>query len=256
MSGRSESGRDLLSDMAGPGGALVALVLSAALTPLRDTWFGATNSQLLLVVVIASAASLGGRRAGAVTAAAAALAYNYFLTRPYYSLHIDDPRDVTGVILLLVVGLVIGEFARARGRTRHRLTLETDSVERLERIASLLVSERTHAELCDAVSDELRAQLALASATWVPVDQPTGLPVMERSGWIATNHHHFGRDGYLLPEQGIELPVEFAGARLGAFALVPIPAVGLTPEQRRVAVAISDLLASALARTSGAWRPD
>src|SRR6478736_5406576 len=80
-------------------GGLGALALAALLTPLRETAFGNTNAALVLVVVVAAAASAGGRRAGAVTAIVAALSYNFLLTRPYLSLHVDDATDLMTVIL-------------------------------------------------------------------------------------------------------------------------------------------------------------
>jgi K+-sensing histidine kinase KdpD len=239
------------SPFALPGGAFAALILGAAMTPLRETAFGNTNAALLMVVVIAAAASLGGRAAGVVTALTAALSFNFFLTRPYLSVHIADPTDAITVALLVFVGLVIGAFAHRRKRVLAQLRTQTDSTERLERIAQLLVSELTHDQLCEAVAEELREQLELKSARWRPISDPTGLPIMDRTGWVEEPVHRHRGAGFLLPEQGVELPVEFAGARLGAFELVPETGFGVSADQRRVAIALSDLLASALARSSG-----
>ncbi len=53
-----------------------------------------------------------------MAALVAALAFDYFLTRPYGSFRITGHADLVTGILLLVVGLAVGELA-ARGR-RHR----------------------------------------------------------------------------------------------------------------------------------------
>jgi K+-sensing histidine kinase KdpD len=230
-----------------PLGAMFAVGLAAVLSPLRDTSFGNTNAALVLVVVIAAAASMGGRGAGALCAISAALSYNFFFTRPYQSLHINDTKDVVTVLLLLGVGLVVGEFARSRGRNLGRIRRHAESAHRLERVAGILATESSIEQLCDAVCAEVEAELNLAEAHWAP-ELATGRPVMERSGWVpATIHRHSG-DGFELPADGVDLPVSYAGARLGTLVLVPQPDTGVSVDQRRVALALADLLASGLAR--------
>lgn len=252
MTGGIATGRGAPVSLAVPAGAAAAILTAVVLVPVRETAFGNTNAALVQVVVVSAAGSLGGRRAGIATSVAAAMSYNFFLTRPYLSLHVAAVTDVITIGLLLVVGLVVGSFADRRRRTLDRLRGQTDSTERLERIARLLVSELDHAQLCAAVAAELRDELGLRAARWCPVLGATGLPVLERSGWVGAAVHRYGASGYELPASGVELPVEFAGARLGAFELVPEPGVGVSGEQRRVAVALADLLASALARGAGA----
>jgi hypothetical protein len=237
----------VMDPLIAPLGAILAIGVAAVMSPLRNTSFGNTNAALVLVVVIAAAASMGGRGAGALTAISAALSYNFFLTRPYQSLHINDTKDVVSVVLLLGVGLVVGEFARSRGRNLGRIKRHAESAHRLERVAAILVTEAGVEQLADAVSAEIQAELNLAEVRWES-NFATGRPVMERSGWIpATVHRHTG-DGFELPRDGVDLPVSFAGARLGTLVLIPQADVGVSVDQRRVALALADLLASGLAR--------
>ena len=63
-------------------------------------------------------ASTGRRLAAAVAALVSALSFDFFLTRPYQSFRITRHSDLITEILLVVVGLAVGELA-ARGR-RHR----------------------------------------------------------------------------------------------------------------------------------------
>ena len=239
--------RVVLDPLVAPLGAMAAIGTAALMSPLRDTSFGNTNAALILVVVIAAAASLGGRGAGALCALSAALSYNFFMTRPYQSLHINDPKDIITVVLLVVVGLVVGEFARSRGANVGRIRRHSECAHRLERVATLLASDAGFDQLCSEVCAELEAELDLENAHFES-DVTTGRPVMERSGWVpATVHRHRG-DGFELPPGGVDVPVSFAGARLGTLVLVPKDEVGVPLDQRRVAVALADLLASALAR--------
>lgn len=70
------------------------------------------------MVVIVAIASTGRRLAATVAAIVSALAFDYFLTIPYESFRITNHQDLISEILLIVVGLAVGELA-ARGR-HHR----------------------------------------------------------------------------------------------------------------------------------------
>jgi hypothetical protein len=55
------------------------------------------------------------------------------------------------------------------------------------------------------------------------------------------------RAGFELPEQGCEIPVSGRGRLLGRFVLEPRPGVGVSLEQRVVAVALADQVGATLA---------
>ena len=93
------------------------IAVAAALIPWRHHLDTADNA-LFLVVVIVAVASTGRRLAAAVAAIVSALSFDFFLTRPYLSFRITRHSDLITEILLVVVGLAVGELA-ARGR-RHR----------------------------------------------------------------------------------------------------------------------------------------
>jgi K+-sensing histidine kinase KdpD len=243
------------SPLAAPLGAIATMAVAAALTPLRDTAFGHTNAALVLVVIVACSASLGGRWAGVLSATTAALSFNFFLTEPIHSLHIDDATDITTVVLLAAVGLVIGEFARQRGIRADALAEvaagDLERAQRLERVAGYLASDLTHEQLCAAVAEEVRDELGLASARWEPYGVTSDRPMMERSGWVPVDHHRHTAEGFEFPPGGVDVGVSYAGARLGTLVLIPHPGVGVSSKQRKVALALADLLASALARGRG-----
>ena len=237
--------------LVGSLGAIAAIAVAALLTPLRETAFGNTNAALVLVVVVAATASHGGRAAGAVSALIAALSYNFFLTRPYLSLHIDHTTDVVTVLLLVVVGLVVGEFARNRFRRDRQLRRTTAGSHRLERVARLMSDGMRGDELANAFAHEIAEELDAREVRWQPGSEPTGLPVIEPSGWIPSSIHHHQAEGFELPADGGELPVLFAGSQVGSMLLTPSPGVGVSIDERRVAVALVDLLGSAIGRNEG-----
>ena len=88
--------------------ALGPLVVASLLVTVRDH-MARSNAALVFVIVVVLAAALGGRWAGVTAAVISAMSYDFFLTRPYGSLKIDELEDIVATVLLLAVGLIVGE---------------------------------------------------------------------------------------------------------------------------------------------------
>src|SRR5215471_11508786 len=102
--------------------ALIAAVVlpvgvAAALVPFRVHLDHAVIALALVAAVVAVAAT-GGRIPGLLAAVSAAGSFDFFHTRPYNSFSITQRADVESAILLLVVGLMVGELSSRS--TRHR----------------------------------------------------------------------------------------------------------------------------------------
>ena len=97
------------------------VVVSLALLPLRDE-IRTSNVSLVLVLVVVIAAVLGGRVGGAVAALVSLASFDFFFTRPYYSFTINSRDDIETAVLLLVVGLIVGEVVvrTRRSETQRR----------------------------------------------------------------------------------------------------------------------------------------
>lgn len=226
--------------------AIVPILVAAVLVPFREVTAGA-NLALVLVLVVVGAATVGGRWAGMAAALSSALSFDFFFTRPYGSLSIASSDDVETFALLLLVGLLVGTVA-ARGRRAVATAQEGRSeVRRIHHLAESMARGDDPAELIAAAEDELTGLLKLRSATFeaLPVGEP--LPRLERSGTIVSLREVRYRDGgFELPLEGLELPVLARGRQVGRFVLTPKPDVGVTLEQRIVAVALTDQVGAAL----------
>jgi two-component system sensor histidine kinase KdpD len=97
-------------------GAFGAFILALVLIPLRELT-SASNLAFAFVVVTIVVAELGGRAPALVTAVVSAMSLNFFLTRPYLTLLIDDQDDVIAFLALLACGLVAAAFGRRRARS-------------------------------------------------------------------------------------------------------------------------------------------
>jgi hypothetical protein len=86
-------------------GPLLAILIGFALTPLRET-IGAASLSFAFVVLTVAISAFGGRGAGVATALASSLSLDFFLTRPYLSLRIQENHDLIAFAGLTACGLV------------------------------------------------------------------------------------------------------------------------------------------------------
>ncbi|HZN02454.1 MAG TPA: DUF4118 domain-containing protein [Candidatus Polarisedimenticolia bacterium] len=98
-----------------PGGVIAAILLGMALTPLREMT-NAGNFIFAFVILIIVVGELGGRGAAVATAACSALSLDFFLTKPYLSLRIEQKHDLIAFAGLALCGLVAAALGSRHGR--------------------------------------------------------------------------------------------------------------------------------------------
>jgi hypothetical protein len=185
-------------------GGLGAVGVAAALVPFRSE-IDNTNLALVLVLVVVVAAIVGGRTAGAVAAVTATLAFDFFLVAPYLSMRVDSADDVETMLILLAVGLLVGEVAARGRRARRHQERAAEAIDRVQRVAELVAGGSSLDAVIGSVRQEMTALLHLQDCwiefppfTWVP-------PRLERGGTIGGSEHRWSRTGFSLPEDGVEL---------------------------------------------------
>ena len=95
-------------------GYLASLAMTALTTAVAigvDTGVSIPNISLLFVVPVVVAGVAFGLGPSFCSALAGALAYNFFLTEPRYSLNVDDPAYIWAIGLLLLVGFIVSGVA-------------------------------------------------------------------------------------------------------------------------------------------------
>jgi K+-sensing histidine kinase KdpD len=111
-------GTDPPSDLAPEAPALVGYLASFAMTAVAtivavgvDSAVTIPNLSLIFVVPVIVAGVGFGLGPSLCSAILGALAYNFFLTEPRYSLAVDDPANIWAIGLLFVVGLIVSGIA-------------------------------------------------------------------------------------------------------------------------------------------------
>jgi hypothetical protein len=206
-----------------------------------------TDLALAMVVVVAVAVLPGWRSGALVAGLAAGVWFDFFLTRPYESFSIQRGSDVRTTVLLIVVGVMVGEIA-----ARKRLAQSDNKVARGEVLGLYVIAEMLAAgtkaeEAVTLVADQLRELLFLVECRFDTAVRHNRGPLLDRGGELQYGRLDWSVTASGLPNRDVILPVENRGQRLGSYILRgPALGVPLSQDRRLAAVALSDLAGAAL----------
>ena len=155
--------------------ALMWLVPATGILVLVRPLLGRGDSGLLYLPVVALAAASGGIEAGAVAGTIAMVLGEYLFVRPYYSFSLTqtDPREITSLIIFIVIGLLMGlqsgysreqeAIARSHEREAHLL----------DRLSARLTSQTGSAAIISTLLEEITVATGACMAR-IMVPSPDG----------------------------------------------------------------------------------
>ncbi|MGO8872454.1 MAG: DUF4118 domain-containing protein [Acidimicrobiales bacterium] len=224
---------------------LAPIATAALLTPWRGRLDTADNA-LFLVVVIVAVASTGRRLAAFVSALVAALSFDFFLTRPYNSFRITRHQDLITELLLLVVGVAVGELA-ARGRShRQEATENKETVAVLHSVTELVATGREPRQVVSAALAELQQLLFLRDCYFTRRDPGDLSARITPQGVLIVGGEPWSTEDLGLPTSRVDLPVRGSGWLLGHFVLTPTRGRPVNSQRLLAAVAIADQVGAVL----------
>lgn len=228
-------------------GGAAATAVAAGFSPLRS---GQSSAEAALGLVIAVAlVGLSRRRAAMLGAVAmSAAGFTYFDTEPYGRFAIARPPDLVIALLLVVVGLMIGELTVRAGGRRSDERSASGRLRRVQDAASRVARGDDLAGLTDAVAGEVAAVLPGVEECWfTSEDLPEGTVELDRDG-----RHDLVRAS---PASTFALPVWALGGVVGHYLGRPVSALTkAAPEQLLTATALADQVGAAFA-VQGALPP-
>jgi hypothetical protein len=230
-------------------GVTAPLAVAAALVPLRDTIDNA-NVALVLAAVVVAVATTGSRPAVVATAVSAAAWFDFFHTRPYESFTVNDRDDVVTALVLLAVGVLVGELAIQSRRHRSAATTSSGDIARIHVVAELVAAGEPSDLVVAEVADELLLLLELRDCRFEPglgwLEGPT-VAQLERNGDVIHGGVRWRVENLGLPSRGVGLEVQGGGQTYGRYLLTPTAGLPVTFERRIVAVALADQVGAAFA---------
>jgi two-component system sensor histidine kinase KdpD len=139
-------------------GAVLPLVLCAALVPLRGQ-VNLVSDMLLFLALTVLVAMLAGAPAAIVAAVVGSLLVNYFFTPPLHTLAVRDANNALAIVVFLALALVVStavDLAERRRREAARVRV---------RLAEEAAGNKMRTALLAAVGHDLRTPLAAAKAS-------------------------------------------------------------------------------------------
>jgi len=222
---------------------LIPVAVAAAWVPLRND-LPNTDVALLLVVCVGLAAMIGGRGAYVVGSLVGAAAFDFFDTPPYGQLYISRGRDVVTTLVLVAVGLLVGEVC-VRLRTYRLIAARRQGDFIVMSSAARLMAEDA-SMVVEALAGELVSRLGLADCDFEYGPPPAGRPYLARDGSLV--NFAGAADGPSVSE--IDLPVWAGPEVVGRYHLHLSSGSPPSPDRLLAAVGLAEQAGAALAASS------
>jgi hypothetical protein len=160
-------------------------------------------------------------------------------------------NDVETAVVLLVVGLAVGEIA-ARGRWQQAVAFEMRSeLHRLQGVSELVALGEDADFVVVAAAGELTRLLHLADCRFETTWDPQRIrPTVTRRGVVTWGPTVWDSRRFGLPSDGAVLPVWGNGRPLGRFFLVPTVGISIGEDQLIAAIGLADQVGAALAASA------
>lgn len=163
-------------------GSVVLVALATAITIGLENTVAVPDLTLIFVIPVVTAAVMFGLGPSLLAAFLSALAFNFFLTEPRYSLVIDDPRNVWAMCLLFVVGCLVSAVASsARHRTDDLIRLR-QQIGLTQKYSRSIASGRDRNEIFLLTADALETLFRVPVAIMLVSD--VDAEVLEKRGSI------------------------------------------------------------------------
>ena len=140
---------------------------SVAVAFLQDA-AGVGNASAAYLVAVVLVALLVGTDGAVVTAVGAAALYNFLFTEPRYTFAIHDPGVLLSVVLLLFVGIVVGQLAATQRQRAEAASAREREARALFGVSRSLATRVSMAGALAAILDVLVVEAGLERA-WVGI---------------------------------------------------------------------------------------
>src|SRR5674476_1205034 len=148
---------------------VAALGGATALVALLQNGLSVPNPSAVYILAVAVVALVGGRVAVLLAAVASFLLYDLFFVDPRFTFTASDPREWLNLVLLLAVGLLVGQMA-ALLRIRQETAVAREREARaLFSVSRELATRTSTVEVMPRIVEILRREARLSRA-WIALE--------------------------------------------------------------------------------------
>jgi two-component system sensor histidine kinase KdpD len=146
--------------------SVLSLVASTLAVAALEGYAAVPNASIVYLAAVVATAIVAGLPGAVIVSIGAFLIYDFFFTEPYHTLTIKDPGEWLSVILLLFVGIVVGQLAALqRSRAEDAQAREREARALFQVSRELATRDSTPAVLPSIVR-ALRSETDMAR-TWI-----------------------------------------------------------------------------------------
>jgi len=143
------------------GVAIVSLAAATLVVGYLQDVVGVPNPSAVYLIAVVATALVAGTAGAALASVAAFLLYNFLFTAPRFSFSITDPGVLLSVVLLLFVGIVVGQLAALqRSRTAIATAREREALA-LFRLSRGLATRTSTLDVLQEVTASVRDELGM-----------------------------------------------------------------------------------------------
>src|SRR5690348_11244267 len=244
----------------GYAGALALSVIATLAAFSMHGVLALSNIVMLLLLAVIGVAVAFGRGPAVVAAFINVLAFDFFFVPPRFTLAVTDAQDLITFVVMLIVGLVVGQLtARLRYQARAA-SLGEERASRLFEMARELSAALAAGQVTE-IGERYVTTMVTGNAVVLTLGEDDVLTVTEgddkRVGvdvavarWVVDHSEPAGVGTNALPAAGkLYLPLKASVRTRGVLVVAPIDSRALvTPEQRRLLETCAALIAIAIER--------
>ena len=224
----------------------VPVGIAAATAPFRGR-VPNTTVALLLALAVTVLAATGPRAVGACAGMSAGLGFDVLHTRPYGSLAIAGAVDVQTTVLLVLLGLAVGQMAARSRRHRGRVVDTVSDLVRVHGVAEMVAAGEPVDQVVLAAADAIIDVLGLSSCVFDPSFSAVPGPFVERHGAVSWGRLAWSHATLGLPSAPVSLVLEHQGRPVGRFVLTGSPGHPVSDWELLAAVALANQAGCAIA---------
>ena len=230
---------------------LVLAVATIAAFAFQKFRFSEANTIMIYILGVVFSAYIANRTSYALySSLASVLLFNFFFTKPYYTLKAYDKGYPTTFVMLFIVGLVVGTMtrklkqqSRENAKTAYRTEILLENSQKLRRCKSKADVWNQVAQQAVRLLDlsvliypvreaDILAKPLLFPRKGMPVSALQKCVTDQEEGvarWVVRNHHRAGACTHTLPEaMALYLPIQDSEEVKGVMAILleerrPIP---------------------------------